>query len=187
MKKSLIVAAMMLLTAAAQAQTITASDVMATYQNAVNNTDGKYCYNADVEQGVVRTQYVYLKVKEGRGRHAIQTLRPHLKYQYDYDNEGRLLTRTTQLWNRDLADWQPTCQLSYTYLPGQNIVECSYWDSLSQSFLHPQSKVVYEVLPNASIGFVSNYHRVKGQADYVLSEVMAVPNQMFYGSDLVSK
>ena len=187
MKKSLIVAAMMLLTAAAQAQTITASDVMATYQNAVNNTDGKYCYNADVEQGVVRTQYVYLKVKEGRGRHAIQTLRPHLKYQYDYDNEGRLLTRTTQLWNGDLADWQPTCQLSYTYLPGQNIVECSYWDSLGQSFEHPQSKVVYEVLPNASIGFVSNYHRVKGQADYVLSEMMAVPNQMFYGSDLVSK
>ena len=49
MKKSLIVAAMMLLTAAAQAQTITASDVMATYQNAVNNSDSKYCYNADVE------------------------------------------------------------------------------------------------------------------------------------------
>ena len=66
MKKSLIVAAMMLLTAAAQAQTITASDVMATYQNAVNNTDSKYCYNAEVEQGIVRTQYVYLQVKEGR-------------------------------------------------------------------------------------------------------------------------
>lgn len=184
MKKLFFAAAMMLFTTAASAQTITNESVMKTYLDAVQTENADYAYNADIENGILTTQYIYRKSQSHRGKNACTMLTPHVKHCYSYDAEGRLANRTTYFWNTTAGDWQTTYRLDYSYQPGLSIVECSKWNAAANSFASPSDRMVYEVTPGTDSGFVSSYHRKAGRSSFQLTETLAIPSQYFYGQTL---
>jgi hypothetical protein len=184
MKKLFFAAAMMLFTTAASAQTITNESVMKTYLDAVQTENADYAYNADIENGILTTQYIYRKSQSHRGKNACTMLTPHVKHCYSYDAEGRLANRTTYFWNATTGDWQTTYRLDYSYQPGLSIVECSKWNAAANRFASPSDRMVYEVTPGTDSGFVSSYHRKAGRSSFQLTETLAIPSQYFYGQTL---
>jgi hypothetical protein len=184
MKKLFFAAAMMLFTTAASAQTITNESVMKTYLDAVQTENADYAYNADIENGILTTQYIYRKSQSHRGKNACTMLTPHVKHCYSYDAEGRLANRTTYFWNTTAGDWQTTYRLDYSYQPGLSIVECSKWNAAANRFASPSDRMVYEVTPGTDSGFVSSYHRKAGRSSFQLTETLAIPSQYFYGQTL---
>jgi hypothetical protein len=184
MKKLFFAAAMMLFTTAASAQTITNESVMKTYLDAVQTENADYAYNADIENGILNTQYIYRKSQSHRGKNACTMLTPHVKHCYSYDAEGRLANRTTYFWNTTAGDWQTTYRLDYSYQPGLSIVECSKWNAAANRFASPSDRMVYEVTPGTDSGFVSSYHRKAGRSSFQLTETLAIPSQYFYGQTL---
>lgn len=184
MKKLFFAAAMMLFTTAASAQTITNESVMKTYLDAVQTENADYAYNADIENGILNTQYIYRKSQSHRGKNACTMLTPHVKHCYSYDAEGRLANRTTYFWNATTGDWQTTYRLDYSYQPGLSIVECSKWNAAANRFASPSDRMVYEVTPGTDSGLVSSYHRKAGRSSFQLTETLAIPSQYFYGQTL---
>ena len=184
MKKLFFAAAMMLFTTAASAQTITNESVMKTYLDAVQTENADYAYNADIENGILTTQYIYRKSQSHRGKNACTMLTPHVKHCYSYDAEGRLANRITYFWNATTGDWQTTYRLDYSYQPGLSIVECSKWNAAANRFASPSDRMVYEVTPGTDSGFVSSYHRKAGRSSFQLTETLAIPSQYFYGQTL---
>ncbi len=184
MKKLFFAAAMMLFTTAASAQTITNESVMKTYLDAVQTENADYAYNADIENGILTTQYIYRKSQSHRGKNACTMLTPHVKHCYSYDAEGRLANRTTYFWNTAAGDWQTTYRLDYSYQPGLSIVECSKWNAAANRFASPSDRMVYEVTPGTDSGLVSSYHRKAGRSSFQLTETLAIPSQYFYGQTL---
>ena len=184
MKKLFFAAAMMLFTTAASAQTITNESVMKTYLDAVQTENAVYAYNADIENGILTTQYIYRKSQSHRGKNACTMLTPHVKHCYSYDAEGRLANRTTYFWNTTAGDWQTTYRLDYSYQPGLSIVECSKWNAAANRFASPSDRMVYEVTPGTDSGLVSSYHRKAGRSSFQLTETLAIPSQYFYGQTL---
>lgn len=184
MKKLFFAAAMMLFTTAASAQTITNESVMKTYLDAVQTENADYAYNADIENGILTTQYIYRKSQSHRGKNACTMLTPHVKHCYSYDAEGRLANRTTYFWNTTAGDWQTTYRLDYSYQPGLSIVECGKWNAAANRFASPSDRMVYEVTPGTDSGFVSSYHRKAGRSSFQLTETLAIPSQYFYGQTL---
>ena len=184
MKKLFFATAMMLFTTAASAQTITKESVMKAYQNAVQTENADYAYNADIENGMLTTQYVYRKSQSHRGKNACIMLTPHVKHDYSYDAEGRLASRTTYFWNIATDDWQTAHRLDYSYPPGLNIVECSKCNDIANRFSSPSDRMVYEVTPGTDSGLVSSYHRKAGHNSFQLTEALAIPSQYFYGQML---
>ena len=184
MKKLFFAAAMMLFTTAASAQTITNESVMKTYLDAVQTENADYAYNADIENGILNTQYIYRKSQSHRGKNACTMLTPHVKHCYSYDAEGRLANRTTYFWNATTGDWQTTYRLDYSYQPGLSIVECSKWNAAANRFASPSDRLVYEVTPGTDSGLVSSYHRKAGRSSFQLTETLAIPSQYFYGQTL---
>ena len=184
MKKLFFAAAMMLFTTAASAQTITNESVMKTYLDAVQTENADYAYNADIENGILTTQYIYRKSQSHRGKNACTMLTPHVKHCYSYDAEGRLANRTTYFWNTTTGDWQTTYRLDYSYQPGLSIVECSKWNAAANRFASPSDRMVYEVTPGTDSGLVSSYHRKAGRSSFQLTETLAIPSQYFYGQTL---
>ena len=184
MKKLFFAAAMMLFTTAASAQTITNESVMKTYLDAVQTENADYAYNADIENGILTTQYIYRKSQSHRGKNACTMLTPHVKHCYSYDAEGRLANRTTYFWNTTAGDWQTTYRLDYSYQPGLSIVECSKWNAAANRFASPSDRMVYEVTPGTDSGLVSSYHRKAGRSNFQLTETLAIPSQYFYGQTL---
>ena len=175
---------MMLFTTAASAQTITNESVMKTYLDAVQTENADYAYNADIENGILTTQYIYRKSQSHRGKKAYTMLTPHVKHCYSYDAEGRLANRTTYFWNATAGDWQTTYRLDYSYQPGLSIVECSKWNAAANRFSSPSDRMVYEVTPGTDSGLVSSYHRKVGRSSFQLTETLAIPSQYFYGQTL---
>ena len=69
---------------------ITIFTVLSMYMNVITNAESKYFYNADINDGVVETIYVFSQ--NGAG------LQEKLACHYDYDEQGRLTEKTVCRW-----------------------------------------------------------------------------------------
>ena len=179
MKKLMFSTVMCLLALTSQAQTITKETVYQTYMDAASDSNGEYAYNAEIVDGVVNAQYVYRKeILSVHGNQTAETLKPHLKHCYHYDGQGRLQKRTTLYWNAENSQWHNAYQLTYTYLPSQNIVECSQWNSRTNSFKVPSEKMTYELTSDNTETSVASYIRKKSGQEFQLDYVMTIQAPM---------
>ena len=167
---------MMCLTAlTTEAQVITRETINSVYESAVANEDGEFVYDADFQDGAITTLYVYRKHTNRRGD---MTLQPAVKHQYDYDNEGRLLCRTTMQWHE--GQWLPERRLDYQFTPGAYTVSCSLWNSTTTSFDQPCDKMTYTLLTDTTVNNIFSYHRERPTDTFQLTGMMVVDTQPFY-------
>lgn len=116
---------------------ITMFTVLSMYMNLSQANGGDFCYNADIDNGIVRTMYVYKKSATG--------LIPTYSYHYDYDDSGRLVTKTAYHWNVESSSYQPTYQLCMTYLDDTYELSRSAWDKHAGNWHSATQKMVYQL------------------------------------------
>ena len=116
---------------------ITAATIMAMYLNSTGNLNSQYCYNADVENGQVKTMYVYDKVGN--------SLSGKLEYRYEYDAEGRVTAKVTLRRNASTGRMTPESRLTYTYSTDGYTLERSLWNASSMAFDRADSRTEYRI------------------------------------------
>ena len=114
---------------------ITAATIMAMYLNSTGNLNSQYCYNADVENGQVKTMYVYDKVGN--------SLSGKLEYRYEYDNLGRVTAKDTYRRNAQTGRMTPESRLTYTYSADGYTLERSLWNGKTGAFDRATSRTEY--------------------------------------------
>lgn len=114
---------------------ITAATIMAIYLNSTGNINSQYCYNADVENGQVKTMYVYDKVGN--------SLSGKLEYRYEYDAEGRVTAKDTYRRNAQTGRMTPESRLTYTYSADGYTLERSLWNGKTGAFDRATSRTEY--------------------------------------------
>lgn len=113
---------------------ITVATVLSMYLNA-SLGNNQYFYNADMENGQVKTMYVYDRTFDG--------ISPKLEYRYTYDDAERLTTKEALAWNEATGEWQQSYKLSIRYTNDGYEVERCTWDSKANAYKTAEEKAVY--------------------------------------------
>ena len=140
MKKFFLITVMCLMAMVSRSQVITSADILKNYQTAVNTIQNEYFYNSDMEDGKIINLYVYRNDNSGNS-----TIRPTLKYHYEYDESGRLVSRTTSKWDGAMLKWVVDNCLNFTYNSTGYSVEWSKWNDMTKQFVKPSEKMVYNI------------------------------------------
>lgn len=114
---------------------ITAATVLSTFMNLSTDVNAPYYYNADVENGQVKTLYVYDENDN--------LLSARLTYRYTYDEQGRLLSKVAYRHDAQGQGECPSFRLDYAYLEDGYSVERSEWDAESQRFAPASGRTEY--------------------------------------------
>lgn len=151
MKRMIHLLVISLMTILANAQVITSTSIFENYQNATMNESSDYCYNVELTDGRITTQYVYRKV----GDNGTQ-LRPSLQYVYEYDTSDRLLSRIKMRWDNVSKKWNTDSRLDYSYEADSFTVELRKWNAAKHEYGKPVSKLAYQILPNQALALASH-------------------------------
>ena len=172
--KKLVFATMMCVAAmSANAQVLTSETVNNSYENAVTQADGDYAFNAEMTGKDITTMYVY---KKNNNRKDMTLLKPYMKYDYTYAADGTLASRVTYRWED--GSWKCAARYDYNLDGGKYTAEYSLFNPVANRFDEPQEKMVYTMMPDDSVNYVSSYQRNKFSSRYKLvstAEVAGMP------------
>lgn len=117
------------------------------------NAQDKFFTNEEVKDELVVSKIIY--------RHDGMLYR-HMKYNYSYDDQGRMVTKETFKWDDGRNEWTPYCKLDYTYTHDKIVLELCKWNNKKNEYNHPKERNVYELneenLPVASINYKWDLH-----------------------------
>lgn len=107
--------------------------------NAVSgNNVNDFAYNSEKQENGVETKMVY-KVKEGK------YLEQHLKYNYTYDNKGRVSAKEVLKWNQDNLRYEKQYCLNFNYTDDEVTVKYTAWNSKDSAYTDVKAKTVYQM------------------------------------------
>ena len=144
---------------------ITAATIMAMYLNSTGNLNSQYCYNADVENGQVKTMYVYDKVGN--------SLSGKLEYRYEYDAEGRVIAKETLRRNASTGRMTPESRLTYTYSADGYTLERSLWNGKTKAYDRAIERTEYR-METAGVMSVTAYELAEDGTPAAVTDNMLV-------------
>ena len=168
MKKLMICSMMCLMAIAAEAQVLTSQTVRQCYEKAAaqeNVSDDDhylFIYNADFDGDAVKTQYVYQQKRSGKGKPV-----PAVRYDYQYDDDGLLLSRVAYRWHE--GEWLCMGRHDYLLQDDSYVMEYSRWNVFRQRYDNPCEKTVLALLPDQTISEIYCYQRNGTTAPYQLT------------------
>ena len=109
------------------------SVVNAVSGNRVNN----FAYNTEVNGKRVETQTVY-KVENDKYLHN------HLKYNYLYDNEGRVSKKEVLKWNEITEGFEKQYCLNFDYSGEEVSIQYATWNKVDKAYSNIKEKTVYQ-------------------------------------------
>ena len=171
MKKLAFAILMCVAAMSAKAQVLTSKTVNNIYETVINQNDGDFAFNAERTGSDITTMYVY---KKDANRKGIVTLKPHMKYEYSYAADGTLASRVSYRWNDAQNQWACTSRHDYDLVFGKYLAQYSRFNHKTNSFDEPVDKMVYSLMPDDSVNYVSSYHRDQPNADFQLVSEAAV-------------
>ena len=68
----------------------------------------------------------------------------HMKYDYAYNDEGRMISKETFKWNGAEEVWIPYCKTTYQYSGKEIIMEYARWNEDTRAYDASKEKSVYE-------------------------------------------
>lgn len=143
---------------------ITILTVLSMYMNATQNMSSEYYYNSEMENGVIKTMYVYDQVENG--------LSPKLAYHYDYDAQGRLTEKVVCRWDCWSKDYQPTYRLQLTYTDEGYELAQSVWNKKKHEWKDTNEKAVYHIEKGQVLSV--NYLQKDAQGDFQTANHLTV-------------
>ena len=113
---------------------------------AVNRTDN-FAYNTETNDGRVETQTVF-KVENQKFLHR------HLKYNYIYDNSGRISQKEVLKWNESTQSFEKHHSLNFFYTDDVT-VEYALWNEQSNAYTDIKQKAVYRQTDSSVLRYLS--------------------------------
>ena len=114
---------------------ITAATILSMYLSTATNENAMYCYNANIDNGRVNTMYVYNR--DGN------YLTAKLAYNYEYDDQDRLVKKEVLRWNERRNEWVKDHCLELTYdIEGYEVSKRN-WNRKDQAYELAKEKAVY--------------------------------------------
>jgi hypothetical protein len=173
--KNVVFAIMMCVVAmSTKAQVITSKIVNNVYETVCNQTDGDFAFNAEMTGNDITTMFVYKIV---RGNKGMETLKPFLKYDYSYTADGTLTSRVASRWMDGQNEWTYVLRYDYTLDNDKYLVEYSRYNHAANRFEQPVDKMVYSLVLDDCVNYVSCYHRDSPTSLFQLVSEMPVTGQ----------
>lgn len=113
---------------------------------AVNRT-GNFAYNTETNDGRVETQTVF-KVENQKFLHR------HLKYNYIYDNSGRISQKEVLKWNEATQSFEKHHSLNFFYTDDVT-VEYALWNEKENAYSNVKEKAVYRQIDESTLRYLS--------------------------------
>lgn len=113
----------------------------------VGNRVNKFAYNTETSEGRVETKTVF-KVENNKFLHR------HLKYNYIYDNSGRISQKEVLKWNETTQSFEKHHSLNFFYTDDVT-VEYALWNEQSNSYTDIKQKAVYQQTDSSALRYLS--------------------------------
>ncbi len=143
---------------------ITICTVLSMYMTSLHDINSEYYYNADIDNGIVKTMYVYDKVSNG--------ISPKLSYDFKYDAEGRLIEKTVNIWDSWSKQYKPSFRLEMSYYDNSYEVALSLWNKHKKEWKTSSEKIIYQI-ENDQVTTV-NYLQRNHQGEYDPIDCMSI-------------
>lgn len=69
----------------------------------------------------------------------------HMKHDFKYDNQNRVIEKETFKWDSFKEVWMPYCKTSFTYTSDQVIMDYAKWNKRSKAYNEGSERNVYEL------------------------------------------
>ena len=116
---------------------ITVFTVMSMYLNLSHSSNNGHYYNADIENGVLSTLYVY----DNKSDYLVPTYASH----FDYDAQGRLTEKATYKWDTATRTYEPYYKLQFTYCGNEYEIAHCVWSKNTEEWKAAHEKMVYDL------------------------------------------
>ncbi|MDY4732196.1 MAG: DUF3836 domain-containing protein [Prevotella sp.] len=127
---------------------ITAATIMALYLNTTGDANSKYYYNADIENGTVKTMQVLANGGD--------CLEGKVEYRFTYDASGKLATKEVCRYNMLTGKYEPKQRYDYQYTSDGFNVERHLWNADRACFDRADSRTEYRRESRGTVS-VTNY------------------------------
>ena len=128
----------------AHAQVLTSETINNVYEKMTHQSKSDFVFNAEWTDKDITTMYIYKKSTDING---VLTLKPHLKYEYSYAEDGTLISRVAYRWTDNQNLWVCTGRHEYTLFADTYYAEYSRYNHTTNSFDEPVDKMVYILNP----------------------------------------
>lgn len=115
---------------------ITLVNLLNTQAMAQNN----FITNEEVKNNLVVSRTTYKQ--DGNYLHN------HMRYEFAYDEQNRLISKTASKWNGTVDKWIPYFQMTYRYEANEVIMNYARWNESQETFSKDMKETVYELNEN---------------------------------------
>ena len=177
MKKLVFATMMCIASMSTNAQVLTSETVNNAYEEVSNKPNGMFFYNAEKSGNNITTMFIYKQISNN----GVETLKPHMKYEYTYAADGTLTSKVGYHWDEILYEWECSDRYDYALVDGEYRTEYSRYNNTTHSFDEPTEKMVYSLMPGDSVNNVSRYHRDSSSNSYQLdSEIKIIEHPVLF-------
>lgn len=121
---------------------------MTSVVNAVSgNRANNFAYNTETNGGRTETQTVF-KVENNKYLHN------HVKYNYIYDNDGRIQQKEVLKWNEATQKFEKHHSLNFFYT-NDVTVEYTLWNEKNNAYSDIKQKTVYQQIDDSNLRYLS--------------------------------
>lgn len=96
--------------------------------------------NEEVKNNLVVSRTIYKQ--DGNYLHN------HLHYEFAYDDQNRLVSKTATKWDGATDKWTPYFQMTYRYEAGEVVMSYARWSESDRSYTKDVKQMVYELNEN---------------------------------------
>ena len=97
----------------------------------------KFITNEEVKNNLVVSKTIYKQ--DGN------YLYNHLHYEFAYDDQNRLVSKTATKWDGTTDKWVPYFQMTYRYEVGEVVMSYARWNETDQSYNKDVKQTIYEL------------------------------------------
>jgi Zn-finger domain-containing protein len=124
---------------------ITAATILWATLNAAGGSSEGYAYNTEMEGDRVAAQYVYKQSECGK------YLSQHLKYNFEYDEQQRLVKKEVLKWDAAAEKWRKSYCLHYVYDMLGYSVEYALWNDSEKDYSQVLAKQTYDEIEDGAL------------------------------------
>lgn len=115
---------------------ISLASILSTEVKAQDN----FITNEEVKNNLVVSRTIYKQ--DGNYLHN------HLHYEFTYDDQNRLTSKTATKWDGAMDKWIPYFQMTYRYEADEIIMSYARWDESHENFSKDMKQTVYQLDEN---------------------------------------
>lgn len=92
----------------------------------------------------------------------------HMRYEFTYDAENRMLSKTASKWNSAKEEWMPYFKMTYNYEGTEIIMSYGRWNASHKAFDKDIQKSIYEMNSQNMPVACRSYQKAEDKPDWTL-------------------